>query len=111
KLKVEVSKIENPPADTSSETYTLLKVLEKTKAPLSISKGTWLVTKVNNNTEFSRNPVIGIDLSEGKIDGNTGCNRFFGAIAVEGNNIKISAVATTKMMCKDIEKETAFVEA
>lgn len=110
KLKVAVSKNGNPPADAYSQSYTLLKILEKIKMPLSISKGTWLVVKVKDIAAFSRNPVIEIDLSEGKIKGSTGCNRFSGNIVIKGKEVKISNVATTKMMCKDIENETTFIK-
>ena len=38
KLKVEVTKIENPPADASSEKYVLLEILKKTKTPVKKTK-------------------------------------------------------------------------
>jgi heat shock protein HslJ len=49
--------------------------------------------------------------SDNSIKGSTGCNRFFGAIKMEGETIKITNVGATKMMCANMDAENAFMEA
>ena len=110
KLKVEVSKIENPPADTSSEKYILLKILDKTKTPVSLAKGSWLVVKIKDKSEFQRNPVITLTMPEGQIQGSTSCNKFFGNVNLENNSFRVNNLGSTKMACKDMETETLFLE-
>lgn len=110
KLKVEVSKIENPPADAPSEKYTLLEVLEKTKTPVSLAKGSWLVVKIKDKSDFDRNPVMTLTMPEGQIQGSTSCNKFFGNVNLENNSFKVNNMGSTKMACKDMETESMFLE-
>jgi len=111
KIKVRVTEVENPPADASSLKYTLIEILEKSKAPLTIDKGSWMVTRIKDMDNLSRNPFIQIDTSKEEISGNTGCNRFSGKIEVNNNKIAFTEVSSTKMMCKNIEIENAFLAA
>ncbi|WP_163516141.1 DUF4377 domain-containing protein [Gelidibacter japonicus] len=111
RLKVSVSEIENPPAGGSSLKYRLIEVLEKSKAPLNLDQGSWLVTRVKDRDSFGRNPFIKIDLSQNEINGNTSCNRFSAKIKVTNNKVDISELSSTEMMCKDIDVETAFLDA
>lgn len=111
KLKVDVLEVDNPPADGSSLKYTLIEVLEQSEGPLTLDKGSWFVTYLKQMDSFGRNPFIKIDLSKNEINGNTSCNRFSGKITVIDNHITISDVASTEMMCRDIEVETIFLTA
>lgn len=109
KLKVEVSKSENPPADAPSEKYILLEVLEKTKSPVSLAKGSWLVVKIRDKSDFQRNPVITLTLPQGQIQGSTGCNKFFGNVILEKNQFKVNTIGSTKMMCNNMDTEQLFL--
>ena len=111
KLKVEVKKIENPPADGSSLHYKLIEVLAKSKVPLVLDEGSWLVTRIKDRNRFGRNPIIKINLSQNEINGNTSCNRFSAKIAVKNNKVDLSELSSTEMLCKDIDIEVAFLEA
>ncbi|MBO3096962.1 DUF4377 domain-containing protein [Gelidibacter pelagius] len=111
KIKVAVTEVENPPADGSSLKYKLIEVLEKSKAPLNLDQGSWLVTRVKDRDSFGRNPFIKIDLSQNEINGNTSCNRFSAKIIVTDNKVDISELSSTEMMCRDIKVETAFLDA
>lgn len=42
-----------------------------------------------------------INFRDGRIFGNTGCNRFTGSYEQEGTKIKIGPLATTRMACLD----------
>ncbi|MEZ4793778.1 MAG: DUF4377 domain-containing protein [Gelidibacter sp.] len=111
KLKVEVSKIENPPADAPSEKYILVEVLDKTKTPVGLSKGSWLVTKIKDRSSFERNPVITLTLPQGVIMGSTSCNKFFGNVVIENNDFKVNTIGSTKMMCNNMDTEHLFLES
>ncbi|MBA6151774.1 DUF4377 domain-containing protein [Gelidibacter maritimus] len=111
RLKVNVSEVENPPADGSSLKYYLVEILEKSRAPLNIDQGSWLVTRVKDRDSFARNPFIKIDLSQNVINGNTSCNRFSANIEVTDNQVDITELSSTEMMCRDIEVETLFLDA
>ena len=111
KLKVDIIEIENPPADGSSLHYKLIEILDKSKAPLNLDQGSWLVTRIKDRDSFGRNPFIKIDLSQNEMNGNTSCNRFSAKIAVKNNKIDISEVSSTDMTCRDIDVEFVFLEA
>ncbi len=111
KIKVEVSKIDNPPADASSEKYTLVEIIEKVKAPRSLVKGSWKITKILDFDTFDREPFFTIAPETRNITGSTGCNRFFGTIYIEEQNIKITNIGATKMMCPNMDAENAFLKA
>lgn len=111
KIKVEVTQVEHPPADGSSLKYKLLKILEKSKIPLNLDDGSWLVTRIKDTDSFSRNPFLKIDLSKNEINGNTSCNRFSAEIAVVNSKITISGLSSTEMRCRDYDTEVVFLEA
>lgn len=48
-------------------------------------------------------------LPEGKLSGNASCNRFNTSYKIEGNNISLGSIMTTKMMCPNIEGERVFL--
>lgn len=110
KLKVEVSTVLDPPADGSSKKYTLLEVIEKTKTPVSLTSGSWMVIKIKDKTAFERNPTITLTMPQGQITGSTGCNKFFGNVNLEHQSFKVNTIGTTKMMCQDMGTEQLFLE-
>ncbi len=111
KLKVEVTKIDNPSADGASLHYKLIEILDQSIAPLQLDEGSWLVTRVKEMDSFGRNPFIRIDLNQNEIKGNTSCNRFSAKIAISNNKVKISDLSSTEMACRDMEVQNAFLEA
>ncbi|MEO9075680.1 MAG: DUF4377 domain-containing protein [Gelidibacter sp.] len=112
KIKVDVVEIANPPADGSSLKYKLIEVIDKSKAPLLLDQGSWLVTRLMDMDNFGRNPFIKIDLSQNEISGNTSCNRFSAKIVVSNDKeLDISELSSTEMLCKDSAVENAFLEA
>lgn len=111
KIKVAVETIENPPADGSSLKYKLIEILDKSKTPLLLDQGSWLVTRIKDMDSFGRNPFIKIDLSQNTINGNTSCNRFSAKIDINDKNIKISEVSSTDMTCNHAHIESKFLDA
>ncbi len=115
KLKVRVVKVENPAADQLSEAFVLLDVLKKTKveidkSALTIDQGSWLVTHINNKSDFKRNPTLTVTLPQGQVQGSTSCNKFFGNVEIGSNTFKTHKIASTKMMCDDMATEQLFLE-
>ena len=47
---------------------------------------------------------------ENKVFGNLGCNSFFGKVDIKPNNINISKVGSTMMMCSDMSVERDYME-
>ncbi len=80
-------------------------------APLSSLEGEWNITEINgiavspgiNGTL----PSIGFDLSEGRIYGNTGCNRIMSALnhSSKAGELDLSNMALTRMACPDMTTE------
>jgi len=52
--------------------------------------------------------------TEGRVSGTTGCNRYTAAYRAEGDTLRFSAVAATRLACPDqalTEQEQAFLRA
>lgn len=76
--------------------------------------GTWRVTRINDKAVNVEGMQMVIDIDEGKLHGNTGCNIMNGRVDVDmehPNSISFSAIATTRMACPDMQTETALVVA
>ncbi len=73
-------------------------------------QGKWLLEKIGNTaivtTEYNRVPQINIDIVEGTVSGNDGCNSIRGKVEVQGKRIQFFQLLGTKMGCnkKSIEK-------
>ncbi len=51
---------------------------------------------------------------EGKLEGHSGCNRFFGTFKLAGDGIEIGPLGVTRMACSEpavMEREVRFLEA
>ena len=72
--------------------------------------GKWLLEKIGFTpiivTEYNKVPEMNIDIVEGTVSGNDGCNSIRGKIEVQGKRIQFSQLAGTKIACskKSIEK-------
>lgn len=71
----------------------------------------WKLISFNNsdwNFETYQ-PTLMLNTKEGKISGNTGCNRFSGSAMFDGNTVKIAKeMAMTKRACQGVD-EPAFI--
>lgn len=75
--------------------------------------GEWNVVSVEGQ-EVKGNPYIGFDMEEGRLYGNAGCNRIMGGVELDSINpgkIGFTGVASTRMMCPDMETEQKVLEA
>ena len=85
----------------------------------SLAGTSWSVVNINNG----RQAVVGMVSSStvtmafdtaGRVSGTTGCNRYTAAYNADGNTLRLSSVAATRMACADPavdEQEQAFLRA
>lgn len=76
--------------------------------------GSWKVVAINGKSVSSDKVNMVIDIPEEKVHGNAGCNIFNGKIFVDPDkkgSIQFQELIVTRMMCPDIETETAFLIA
>lgn len=76
--------------------------------------GTWRVTAIDNEAVNVPDMKLVIDVDEGKLHGNTGCNILNGTLETDmdaANSISFQAIATTRMACPDQSYETRLVVA
>lgn len=73
-------------------------------------QGKWLLEKIGYTniiaTDYNKIPEINIDIVEGTVSGNDGCNNIRGKIEVQGKRIQFYQLLGTKMACnkKNIDK-------
>ena len=102
---------ESVPADASTLQYTLIKIIEKSKAKGFLLDDIWQVESINGEkievpeiADEDHELVLDIDLIEMKILGYDGCNNFHGTIETfENNAISLKLTGATKMMCPNME--------
>lgn len=76
--------------------------------------GTWSVKEISGEKVDVPDMKVVIDIEEGKLHGNTGCNIFNGTIETNMasvNSISFQAITKTLMMCPDINYETLLLAA
>lgn len=120
-LVVEVTKVENPPADASSLKYSLVEVVSKTPAETtaeSTLEGTlWVlqsyVDTEGNTAEVLPDTHITAEFQEGKLAGSAGCNQYFGAYQQDGSTLTVAVGGTTMMACPEqtMAQEQAYLSA
>lgn len=73
--------------------------------------GNWEVLSVNDLTEFEFAPNFIINLETMKVAGYSGCNRFFGSIKTDENNLIFEKMGGTRKVCPDMTSENLFLMA
>lgn len=90
-------------------------VIKLRRRNLSFLNGAWKVDTINGvSVPASADVKVVIDVDECKIHGNAGCNLLNGDVTVvldKENGIEFKNLATTRMMCPDIETEQKFLLA
>ena len=75
----------------------------------------WKLVEVDGiNVGSSSRAYLELNLNQSRFMGNTGCNRMFGSVDVQGRRLDFSNVGTTRMACVEPRArriETAFVKA
>lgn len=76
--------------------------------------GSWTVTEIDGRKLDNKGVKMVIDIPEMRVHGNTGCNIFNGQIFVDPDkdgSIQFQELAVTRMLCPDMETESAFLVA
>ncbi len=121
KISVREEKLDSAslPSDASSIRYSLVKILEKKPDAKLLINDIWVLTSLNGEVvspvqqgERQKNIQIEFHLSQRKVMGTDGCNRFTVAIESIGeNNLQLSNLASTRMMCPDMSLAKSFNQA
>ncbi len=81
---------------------------------MDFMNGAWHVTAINNVPNRIESVNLVIDITEGRIHGNTGCNLLNGDVSVDpnrDNSIQFNNIGSTRMMCPNMSTEMALLVA
>ena len=131
-LKVEKTVVENPPADASKFTYTLVEIVSKTPVEASaaatpapgevatapdVEGVVWqlqsLVDASGKTVDAMADIPVTAAFNNGQLSGNGGCNNYFGSYKVDGSSLTITPAGTTMMACPEavMAQEQALMAA
>jgi len=108
-LVVQVTPVENAPADGSSLAYALVELVSKRPAytgePVSLVGPVWLLRAFGEESmvyyDEATTPVTMIFGADGSVSGQSGCNNFAGSHEDDGSNLTFGPLASTLMMCDE----------
>jgi len=64
-----------------------------------INGKTFKLIQLDNIGQDYKKAFIQFDANEGKVSGNSSCNRFFGTYTANGNSVTFSNLGSTRMAC------------
>lgn len=97
-----------------------MQVTAQRAEPVTLTGHPWNVLNVNNGKEAVVSLVAGTTITlefgtDGHVSGNSGCNTYTGSYTVDGSNLKVGPLASTRMACADpagvMEQEQQFLQA
>lgn len=114
-VRVEVQKVDNPPADGSSLKYILKEVVSKVKSNAKLQSaddlaGTWKVIQITGLESIKFFPTFEFDPEENRVAGYAGCNNYFASYEQKGPELKLGHAGATRKMCQDMTVEDAFLK-
>lgn len=114
-LSVKVVDVENPPADASSQNYTLIELVSKTPAKNVLQDGadligSWKVIQIDGVESIKSHPTFEFSEEENRVSGSAGCNNYFASYEVKGKELTLGNAGSTRMMCQDMTVEDAFLK-
>ncbi|MEG1615435.1 MAG: META domain-containing protein [Bacteroidales bacterium] len=79
-------------------------------------QGEWVITSVNGVKvqETPESPFLNFDLTEKRVNGNAGCNNFFGEVIMneaDASSLSFDKMGATKMMCPNDSLEMEVFKA
>lgn len=89
-------------------------VMELMHQNFQFLNGTWAVKEIAGEPVNNPDMKLVIDVDEGKVHGNTGCNILNGQLETDmdaANSISFQKIATTRMACPDPNYETRLLVA
>ena len=113
-LVITEESVDDPPADGSSIKRKLVEVVSKTPAefPEELAGTSWQLVSMNGDALIDGSE-IGLGFSAAEINGNAGCNQYFGTAAVDSSRLYTGVIGATRMACgEDIDQqEISYLEA
>ena len=114
-IRVEVQKVDNPPADASSLKYILKEVISKTESTKNAQNanelvGTWKVIQIAGLESMKFFPTFEFVAEENRVAGFAGCNNYFATYELKGHELKLGPAGATRKMCEDMAVEDAFLK-
>lgn len=119
-LVVNVTELENVPADASSLKYTLVELVSKTPAAATgessgLDGTRWTLESVadadGNLVAAAPGSQATAEFKDGQVGGNSSCNSYGGSYTVDGDALTVGPLAMTMMACMDealMAQEAAF---
>lgn len=89
----------------------------KNAVSLATIEGEWNIIEINGEAVVPAPgqafPNITFDTANGRVSGNSGCNRMFGGFDAKGKpgKLELGRMGSTMMMCPDMEVERAVLKA
>jgi heat shock protein HslJ len=122
-LVIKEEQVENPPADASSIKWTLVSV--ESKEPVAgtdevqLENADWVLASYLTLGGVVAEPLPGTNTTarfqDGQVNGNAGCNNYFGGYEVDGNILSVGPLASTEMFCGNpqgvMDQEYAYLAA
>ncbi len=126
-IRVLVEPVENPPADASSLSYTLIEVVAQEEVSgmetdtavsgeTTLEDTLWslttLITPNGTSGELFPETKITLQFAAADFNGNAGCNNYFGSYTKEGNALTIGEIGSTQKLCLPEEvnsQESAYL--
>jgi heat shock protein HslJ len=74
----------------------------------------WMLTEIHGRAVATSKPYIQLDGASRRVSGDGGCNRFSGVFEIDGANLRLSRLSSTKRACVDNQLqqiETSFMSA
>lgn len=118
-LLVNVTNVENPPADGSSLQYELVEVVSKTavadNSPISFLNGDWVLTELTVDGQTITLPTgaeVTLTIDGDQVSGSAGCNTFTGTATLADGAASFGPLATTRKACPEevMAVETAVLQ-
>lgn len=70
----------------------------------------WLFQTINGENASKEKAHFTLDTASGKIQGNGGCNNFFGKYTLTEDSFNAPSIAVTRKMCMSIKYENQLLE-
>jgi heat shock protein HslJ len=115
-LRVQEIPVADPPADGSSIAYQLVEMVGKVPAvteQAELEGSDWVLRAFGEEHIIYYASEITMRFEDGKVNGNAGCNNFFGSYEIEDGNISFGPLGMTMMACDEVVmvQETEFLRS
>ncbi|MCA9949427.1 MAG: META domain-containing protein [Anaerolineales bacterium] len=116
-IRVLIAPVENPPADGSSLSYTLVEIVDQQPATAEEENTLWHVVEYRNRAGEMVGVLPGSEITalfqSDRVAGNASCNTYFASYTLDGNTITVDPnIGSTMMFCAPeelMEQEAVYL--